>query len=122
MNTALIMLGSNLNPESNFELAIEKLAESFDLVSQSSLIISKPVSENYKGDFQNMALKILSPDTADETISTFKQIESDLGRTPESKHKGLIPIDIDMIFWNQNLVHQDYSNFDFVKICIDELI
>ncbi len=122
MNTALIMLGSNLNPEENLDLVIEKLCESFDLVSQSSLIVTKPVGENYKEDFLNMALKILSPDTADETISIFKQIETDLGRTPESKQKGLIPIDIDLIFWNQKQVHPDYSKFEFVKKCIDELI
>lgn len=122
MNTALIMLGSNSNPEENIELAIEKLNEYFEVVSISSPRITKPAGDAYKADFHNVALKLLSVETSDETRAIFKQIEKETGRTPESKQQGLIPIDIDMIFWNETQVHTDYDRFDFVKQCIDEII
>lgn len=121
MNTALLMLGSNTQPEQNIELAIEKLSQFFEIEQQGSLIETKPHGKHYVANFQNLALRILSEDTAEETKLILKDIEKDMGRTPESKTKGIIPIDIDMIFWNGNLLHKDYERFDFVKKCIDEL-
>jgi 2-amino-4-hydroxy-6-hydroxymethyldihydropteridine diphosphokinase len=121
MNTALIMLGSNSNADHNLELSKEKLSEYFELVSQSSRLFTKPFGKHYTADFQNEAIKILSSETADETRIIFKQIEMEMGRTPESKKLGLIPIDIDLIFWNEKLLHEDYNRFDFVKTCVDEI-
>jgi len=44
-----------------------------------------------------------------------------MGRTPTSKSEGIIPIDIDLIFWNDKLASQDYERFDFVRYCINEI-
>jgi len=121
MNTALIMIGSNYNAETNMELAKEKLSEYFEIVSQSSTLMTKAVGNMYKGDFRNEALAILSDDTSEGTRAMFKQIEKDMGRTRESKAKGEVPIDIDLIFWNEYLIHEDYNRFAFVKKCIDEI-
>jgi 2-amino-4-hydroxy-6-hydroxymethyldihydropteridine diphosphokinase len=121
MNTALVMLGSNSHPEQNIELAIEKLSQFFEIEKQGSLIETKPHGKHYIGNFQNLALRILSEETAEETKLIFKDIEKEMGRSPESKTKGAIPIDIDLIIWNEHLLHKDYERFDFVKKCIDEL-
>lgn len=121
MNTALIMLGSNIDADSNLELAKEKLAEYFEIISTSSKTVTKPNGKQYKSDFHNEALKILSVDTAEESKKIFKDIENEMGRTFHSKKEGLITIDIDLIFWNDTLVHGDYERFQFVKLCIDEL-
>jgi 2-amino-4-hydroxy-6-hydroxymethyldihydropteridine diphosphokinase len=122
MNTVIIMLGSNSQAETNITLTTKKLAAFFDIVAQSSLIITEPFGYHYVNDFHNIALKLLSDKTAEETRLVFKQIEREMGRTPGSKKEGIIPIDIDMIFWNQTLVHNDYNRFDFVKRCVDDLI
>jgi 2-amino-4-hydroxy-6-hydroxymethyldihydropteridine diphosphokinase len=121
MNTALIMIGSNFNADMNLEIAREKLSEYFEIVSQSSTLTTKAVGKKYKADFVNEAIAILSDDTSEGTKAMFKQIEKEMGRTHESKTKGEIPIDIDLIFWNDNLVHEDYNRFPFVKKCIDEI-
>lgn len=121
MNTAYIMLSSNDFPVQNIDRAIEILADHFEVADQSSVLVTKPVGALYKADFQNMALKIFSDDNADDTIAIFKMIEQTLGRTTESKLNGLIPMDIDLILWNDRVVHPDYERFDFVKKCIDEI-
>jgi len=115
------MLGSNSNANQNLELSKEKLLEYFEIVSQSMRITTRPTGNQYVDDFQNEAIKILSDETANETKIILKQIEIELGRTPESKKSGIIPIDIDLIFWNEKLLHEDYNRFDFVRICIDEI-
>jgi len=122
MNTAIVMLGSNSNPDKNIDLAKDKISEYYEIISSSEQITTKPYGKHYKYDFQNAAIKILSDDTAEETRKTFKLIEKDLGRIPTSKKEGIIPIDIDLIFWNETLVHKDYERFDFVKKCVNELM
>jgi 7,8-dihydro-6-hydroxymethylpterin-pyrophosphokinase len=121
MNTAIIMLGSNTNASVNLELAKEKLAVQFDIVKESSGISSKPFGIHYKSDFCNKAIKLLSDETREESVSIFKSIEAEMGRTPESKKNGIVPIDIDLIFWNDTQVHADYDNYDFVKKCVNEI-
>jgi len=121
MNTAIIMLGSNSNADINLELAKDQLSSYFDVVKESSTTTSKPFGKNYHADFWNKALKILSVETKEETIYIFKNIEAEMGRTVDSKKSGIIPIDIDLIFWNDNQVHFDYDRFDFVRKCINEI-
>jgi len=121
MNTAILMLGSNFNTEQNINLAKEKISEYYEIVSVSSRIITLPFGKQYKSDFQNEAVKLLSDETAEDTKATLKQIETELGRTPESKKQGIIPIDIDLIFWNETQMHADYDRFDFVRKCVNEI-
>jgi len=122
MNTAIIMLGSNTNAEQNIDLAKEKISEIYEIVSVSSPLITKPHGKHYKSDFRNEAIKLLSDETAEETKATFKQIEFELGRTPENKKHGDMPIDIDLIYWNETIVNKDYDHFDFVRKCTDEIV
>ena len=121
MNTAIIMLGSNSNADINLELAKDLLSSYFDVVKESPTTTSKPFGKNYHADFWNKALKNLSVETKEETIYIFKNIEAEMGRTADSKKSGIIPIDIDLIFWNDNQVHSDYDRFDFVRKCINEI-
>jgi len=121
MNTALIMIGSNLDAEQNLDLVKEKLSEHFEIISESTILKTKAVGKKYKADFLNVALALLSDETADETKDIFKQLEKEMGRTPDSKKEGLIPIDIDLIFWNDTQLHEDYNRFPFVTKCIDEI-
>jgi len=121
MNTVIIMLGSNSSAEINIGLAIKKLSSRFKIIKESSVITSKPVGSHYLSDFRNKAIKLSSNKTLKETVSILKSIEIEIGRTPDSKQLGIIPIDIDLIFWNENQVHTDYDRFEFVKECVDEI-
>ena len=121
MNTAIVLLGSNVDANENIDAAKERLSEYFEIDLCSSRIGSEPIGENYVTPFLNEAVKLYSDETAEETIAIFKQIETEMGRTPESKITGLVPIDIDLIFWNDNLMRNDYNRFSFVKRCVDEI-
>ncbi len=121
MNTALLMLGSNHVAFENITEALKNLEKNFELGSRSSTIISQPEGKQYANEFMNLALKISTDKTKVETIIILKQIEKALGRTPESKITGQIPIDIDLISWNNIIEHLDYNRFQFVRDCIDEI-
>ena len=122
MNTAIIMLGSNTDGSKNMELTLNKLVECFEITNKSLQVNTEPVGDQFPTSFQNLAIKLLSKDTVEDTIATFKHIEQEMGRKPDSKLTGIIPIDIDLIFWNNALVHNDYIRFEYVRECVNEII
>lgn|SRR5690554_8199294 len=121
MNEGIIILGSNLNPEENLKKAIEKINEKYEVIDESKVLITLPRTKRYKNHFLNQAIKILSDEYYEDSVRFFKQIEQELGRTSEGKAQGLIPIDIDFVFWNEEAMRDDYEKWDFVRICIDQI-
>ncbi len=121
MNTAVVMLGTNINHEENLSVAKSRLADFFEIIDQSSMLITKPIGKKYNTDFFNQAIKILSDEKCRETERHFKLIENELGRSAATNQKGIVPIDIDLIFWNGVQKRSDYDKFWFVKQCVDEI-
>ena len=121
MNTAIIMLGSNAGVDKNMEFALNRLAEHFEIIDKSPQVQTEPVGVQFLASFYNVALRITSNEAREKTIAIFKQIEQEAGRKPDSKLTGIIPMDIDMIFWNDVQVHDDYNRFEYVKNCINEI-
>lgn len=121
MNEGIIMLGSNQNPETNIEKAKEIINNHYEIIHESAVLITLPRGKKYKNHFLNQAIKILTDEYFEDSVRFFKKIEADLGRTPEGKAAGLIPIDIDFVFWNDTAMRDDYEKWDFVRICIDQI-
>ena len=121
MNTAIIMLGSNTNAKRNMEHTFRKLLVFFEIINKSVQVDTEPVGADSVPDFNNIALKISTNKPREETVAIFKQIEREAGRRADSKLTGIIPIDIDLIFWNDMLVHDDYNRFEYVQNCVNEI-
>lgn len=56
-----------------------------------------------------------------DLIRHFKQIERALGRVPENKHQGIIPMDIDLLQWNSELLKPDDMQRGYIKEGIRQL-
>lgn len=121
MNTAIVMLGTNTNHEENLAKAKARLADFFEILDQSTVLKTKPVGKKYTTDFLNQAIKLTSDDKCRETEKLFKLIENEFGRSALTNQKGIVPIDIDLIFWNGQQKRADYDKFWFVKQCVDEI-
>ena len=121
MNTAIVMLGANVNQEENLTKAKNRLNDFFEILDESTILITQPIGKKYKTEFHNQAIKILSDDTAKETVKHFKHIENEMGRSPQTNQRGEVPIDIDLIFWNGVQKRSDYDKYPFVKQCVDEI-
>ncbi len=121
MNEGIIMLGSNVNPDENIAKAKELINEKFEIIDESAILITLPRSKKYKNYFLNQAIKVLADEYYVDSCRFFKEIERELGRTPEGKTNGHIPIDIDFVFWNGEAMRSDYDKWDFVRACIDQI-
>lgn len=120
MNTAILMLGTNIDQE-NLTLAKERISEFYEILDQSIILKTSPVGKKYKTDFYNQAIKILSDDTAKETAHHLKHIENEMGRSAVTSQKGEVPIDLDLIMWNGEIKRSDYEKYSFVRKCVDEI-
>lgn len=121
MNTAIVMLGSNIDQQNNLTRAKERLADFFEILNESSVLITDPIGKKYTSKFHNQAIKLISDDSAIEVARLFKQIENEMGRSALTSQKAEVPIDIDLIFWNNIQKRNDYDKFPFVRQCVDEI-
>ncbi len=121
MNTAIVMLGSNIDQNSNLVRAKKRLADFFEILDESATLITEPIGKKYTTKFHNVAIKLISDDSANEVARLFKQIENEMGRSALTSQKAEVPIDIDLIFWNNVQRRSDYDKFPFVRQCVDEI-
>ncbi len=62
------------------------------------------------------ALLEIDCDIAYETLrTTFKQWEVDAGRTPSCKLQGIVPLDIDIIKWNDTLLKERDMQYEYMQ-------
>ena len=55
-------------------------------------------------DYLNAVMTASTKLNLDDTIALMKQYEAVCGRTPASKLQGVIPIDIDIVLWNNDVI------------------
>lgn len=121
MNTAVLMIGTNLNGDENIRKIREKLSNYFEIIDESTILITKPIGKKYKTDFANQAIKIITDESAKSVVKTFKGIENEMGRSPITNVQGEVPADIDLVFWNGEKKRNDYDKYWFVRQLCDEI-
>jgi 7,8-dihydro-6-hydroxymethylpterin-pyrophosphokinase len=66
------MLGANLNGEENIRKIREKLSDYFEIIDESSILVTKPIGKKYKTDFANQAIKIITDESAKVGCKNFQ--------------------------------------------------
>lgn len=113
-NRIIIVLGSNEGAERNMDLACRKLEELFP-VQWSEAVYTQPLRCAVRKPFLNRVGLSFTSWGIKELRECFKRIEKELGRTAESKQIGIIPMDIDLILWNDSLLKPDDWTRDYVQ-------
>ena len=121
-NTAVIGIGSNIDPEANIAKMLKILGEEVKIQKVSSLVKTKPIGIENQPDFINGAAKIETPMIKEELNQLLKMIERELGRTREGPKFGPRTIDLDIVIWNGEIVDEDYFSRDFLRKSIAEII
>lgn len=104
-NTAYLSLGSNINPEENLKAAVAMLARLTHLTAVSSVWETAPLGVSNQPDFLNAAAiiqTVLSADTLKTQV--LGHIEQALGRVRQGDKFGPRPMDIDIIFFNNQIL------------------
>lgn len=117
MAKALISLGANTIDKK------QRLADTIVAIAQIAFIEAQtPIYETAaEGSvatlpYANALVLIETSAEYEELRATFKQWERNAGRTAESKAQGLIPLDIDIVTWNDHVIKERDMEFEYMKL------
>ena len=117
MAKALLSLGAN-TPDKR-----QRLADAMTTIAQIAHIEAEtPIYETpAEGSvatlpYANALLLIETSAEYEELRATFKEWERNAGRTPESKAQGVIPLDIDIVVWNEQIIKERDMEFEYMKL------
>ena len=122
MNTAVVSVGSNINPQQNIDTAKEFISGKFKLISISSFVITEPIGFKEQDDFLNGAFLIQTGLDLEGLNDVLKKIEIDMGRVKTSNKEGPRIIDLDIIIWNNKIIDDDVYKRTFLQNSVIELL
>ena len=117
-NRAILCLGSNWDCESNIHSADELLREYFCPIHFSVPVYTEPVGLPASGLFLNQAVVAYTDSCLEEVRRSLKEMEKVLGRMPDSKEKGQIPIDIDLLLLNNEILKPADWEKEYVQLLV----
>lgn len=122
---AVIALGSNINPEENFEKALKMLADLGTIVQRTEFIKTPPLKFTDQADFLNGAVLLLTRISLSELQLQLKQIEAFLGRVRTDNKNAPRTIDLDVTAYRKHIVDDEIEELpfliDFVKYLQPEI-
>jgi len=130
MRKIFLLLGSNLGAlEENLINALRYLeSHNINVVKKSRIYRTKPWGVTDQPDFLNMAVEIECDYRPEELLNILKKIESLMGRKKTGDRWGPRIIDIDILFYNQQIIkeknltipHKEFYNRPFaIKLLSD---
>ncbi len=124
MNRVYLIIGSNINPESNIPAAIKHLQDRHDLqiIKTSSVWKTRPVGSQ-AGDFLNIAICIETPlDDRELKTQVLSVIENKMGRIRSEDKYAPRSIDLDIVIFNQSIVDFSLFRYDYLIFPFAELL
>lgn len=122
LHYAIVSVGSNIDPEQNLQHARDLLMQEVDFRGESAVIQTEPDGYQNQPDFLNGAYLIGTDLPFDEFNQYLKGVENRLGRIKGPIKSGPRCIDLDIIVWDGNVVHNDYrQNKHYVVGPVNEL-
>ena len=122
MNKVVISVGSNIDPERHINDAKHALREEQTLVGESRFVKTAPRGYTNQPEFLNGAFMIETDLDRADLKSYLKSLEKRLGRTRTANKNGPRTIDLDIVMFNNDIVDDDFYNYDFVKAAVEDVI
>ena len=115
MNSAVIGLGSNIDPQINIDKARQVIAADFRVMGESSFIQTSPVGFLDQPDFINGSILMETEMGLEELKKKLKETEVVLGRKSSTQKCGPRTIDLDIVAFNGKIIDQDFYQRDYLK-------
>lgn len=120
-NKVMIALGSNIDRDENFEMALLMLQRLGLIVNRTEFIVTKPLKYERQNDFLNGAILLITHHSLSQLEMELKQVEAMLGRVRGHNKNAARVIDLDIITFNGVLVDKDIGELPFIMDFIGTL-
>ena len=104
MNHCIILLGSNVAPYPTILAALEALRTVDALLLSLPQQLTPTAGGSGKPLYMNQLVSLKTTLSDNELTVRFKELEKALGRTPKDKLTGRVIIDIDLVYFNNQLL------------------
>lgn len=112
----LLCLGSNSNAELHLKQAETALGFPFPDIRWGKAVNTLPEGDQSKTpSYLNRIACFRTTLEANEVARICKEIERENGRTPEDKDKGLVPLDIDLLKYDNRVLKPADLSKDYVR-------
>lgn len=117
----LLCLGSNVDAIYHLKSAEQILESLLGPIRWGAIIETEPWGTDLPGSYFNRAACLYTSLTSEELIGRFKQIERRNGRTIESKARGLVPLDIDLLVYDDFILKPEDLKKKYVQQALSSL-
>ena len=109
MNLVYLSLGSNLGAKLQIlKSAIKEISEQIGTIDKCSHVYeSEAIGFQADETFYNLCIQVSTPMSADEVLRKALKIEELFGRERISKGYASRTLDIDLIYYNDTIIHSD---------------
>lgn len=114
--TSVLVIGSNYGDRiNNVKKAIDFLGDRYEILNCSE-IYESPDLLGTGVPYLNAVVEISISNDEDEVNRVLKKFETDSGRDTVRRSRGEVPVDIDIVIWNEKIRRQkDYESAYFLK-------
>ena len=120
-HACLVCLGSNKEGKFHLDNAQQALIRSFHEVQLGKVVVTKAEGTIVQSDYLNQAARFQTDMCREEVELLLKQIETDNGRTPEDKQRGSVPLDIDLLVFDENIIRPNDLKKEYVQLALSSL-
>lgn len=115
-SVAVLIIGSNFGNRREFlEASLRKLSVVAVILRNSHIY----ESADYLGigrKYLNIVLEVVTVEEEDDFVKYLKGLELEAGRTDVSRERGEVPLDIDIVVWNNEIRRPtDYNSAFFIQ-------
>ena len=114
MHKIILALGSNHEAKVNIELALNLLSKSIKII-QSTPSYDNESTEFPISIFTNKILVCETELSYEKLNKELKHIETECGRNNYAKNTGIIPLDIDILLYDNNRYHINDWDKPYIK-------
>ena len=120
MHKVLISLAANINHKKNLCRARKALAQILSLPVYSKELWTEPEGSSpsvaHSRKYLNQLVRAETSLSIDELNKLLKATEVQMGRTPEQRQQGLVPIDLDLLEYDGTRYHLRDWQRSYMKI------
>lgn len=114
-HACLVCLGSNKEGKFHLVNAQHALTQLFHKVQMGNVVITKAEGNIPQPDYLNQAARFMTDLSPEKVEVLLKKIEKDNGRTCEDKRLGSVPLDIDLLMYDEKILRPADLNKEYVK-------
>lgn len=123
MKTCIICIGSNHNPSSNITKAVETLSTLFPGILWGETVVTPAEGVSVPvPDYHNRAAVFTTCMGISELKRRFKEIEKACGRGSDSKSTGIVPLDIDLLQYDGEILKPRDMQMGYVRKALKDII